>query len=236
MAVESIVNEWEKTFNYAGSAKLAAYLMTFNSGSQTCAVDANANDIQTTGGGLFTLNGHPRAVMAADAAYDISAELPYAAWATATAYLATAGAATSKTEVTKEESDGTVHYACILAHTSSAATEPGVGASWSTYWRKMDRFAVAAVGDIVAAGDTKYYLICADVGGFMKLFKAYDSDNALQIPCYDPTRYVAIGILVANHASGAADFVIGTTLQSADSHSATYIDIVGPVFPDASLL
>jgi len=27
-----------------------------------------------------------------------------------------------------------IYYRCILAHTSSDATEPGVGASWATYW------------------------------------------------------------------------------------------------------
>ena len=236
MAVESIVNEWEKTFNYTGAAKLAAYLMTHNGSTQAVAVDdGTASFVQTTGGGCFTLNGVPRAAMSADAA-NVNTEVAYAAWATGTAYLATASAPTSKTEVTQAESDGTVHYACILAHTSSAATEPGVGASWSSYWRKLDRFAVDAQADVIAAGDAKWYLICADVGGFLKVFKAYDSDNALQIPCYDPTRYVAVGLMYADHSSGAADFVIGTTLQSADNHTATYYQVVGPCFPHASLL
>ena len=31
-------------------------------------------------------------------------------------------------------SAATKTYLCALAHTSSAATEPGVGASWATYW------------------------------------------------------------------------------------------------------
>ena len=45
-----------------------------------------------------------------------------------------------------DENDGVYNngsgYACILAHTSDATTEPGTGASWETYWSVM-----------VAAGD-----------------------------------------------------------------------------------
>lgn len=46
-----------------------------------------------------------------------------AAWVTATAY--TAGEAVE---------NGGDNYVCILAHTSGASTEPGVGASWETNW------------------------------------------------------------------------------------------------------
>ena len=28
-------------------------------------------------------------------------------------------------------------YVCILAHNSSAATRPGVGVDWTTYWNLM---------------------------------------------------------------------------------------------------
>jgi hypothetical protein len=48
-------------------------------------------------------------------------------WATATVYLLKAHVAHEIGELTKT-------YLCALAHTSSAATEPGVGASWTTYW------------------------------------------------------------------------------------------------------
>jgi len=48
-------------------------------------------------------------------------------WALATAYLL-------KAHVANEVSSLTKTYLCGLAHTSSAATEPGVGPSWATYW------------------------------------------------------------------------------------------------------
>jgi len=44
-------------------------------------------------------------------------------WATATAYTTVDAVA-----------NGGSSYVCILDHTSSAATEPGVGASWENYW------------------------------------------------------------------------------------------------------
>lgn len=51
------------------------------------------------------------------------------AWVTSTAYAIT------------PDIDWVTHnggsYACILAHTSGASSEPGVGASWETYWVRM---------------------------------------------------------------------------------------------------
>jgi parallel beta-helix repeat protein len=44
-------------------------------------------------------------------------------WATGTVYAV--GAATN---------DGSAFYVCTAAHTSGATTEPGVGASWTSYW------------------------------------------------------------------------------------------------------
>ena len=46
-----------------------------------------------------------------------------AAWVTSTAYIAG-----------DLRSNGGTNYVCILAHTSGASTEPGVGGSWATYW------------------------------------------------------------------------------------------------------
>ena len=233
MASESIITNMEKAFSFGPMRALAAYLQTWNCSTATIAVDNPANDIASTGTQLFCLNGEMQGAMTADGGADLSGEPPYSAWATSTAYLAIASAATSVTEVTNPGPGGLDHYACILAHTSGATDdEPGVGATWETYWRKMDNWAVTAVGDVIAAGDTKYYLVVGDTGGFLKMFKAYDSNDALSIPAYDPTRYVALAIMTADHSSGASDFVVGTTLQSADSHSATYTQIVGHCFPD----
>lgn len=48
-------------------------------------------------------------------------------WTTDTVYLL-------KAHVANEIGGATKTYLCALAHTSSAATEPGVGASWTAYW------------------------------------------------------------------------------------------------------
>ena len=50
-----------------------------------------------------------------------------AAWKTSTAYV-------TGNFVTNEISDVTYLYECKSDHTSGASTEPGVGASWTTYW------------------------------------------------------------------------------------------------------
>lgn len=64
------------------------------------------------------------------------------AWQTATAYVLNDGV-----------SNGGSSYICTQAHTSGASTEPGVGASWASYW---DVFAAkgsdgAGTGDVTAA-------------------------------------------------------------------------------------
>ncbi len=65
-------------------------------------------------------------------------------WATATAY----------DEYDAVANDGS-SYVCIVAHTSGSTTEPGVGASWETYWdvlaEKGDTGATGPKGD---TGDT----------------------------------------------------------------------------------
>lgn len=43
-------------------------------------------------------------------------------------------------------SNGGSYYRCILAHTSAATDEPGVGVNWTTYWSLIT---LPAVGDIV---------------------------------------------------------------------------------------
>jgi hypothetical protein len=48
-----------------------------------------------------------------------------AAWATSTAYV-----------VGDQRVVSSVKYRCVVAHTSSAATQPGVGASWTSVWRR----------------------------------------------------------------------------------------------------
>lgn len=66
-------------------------------------------------------------------------------WLTGTAY-----------GLNDQVSNGGSSYICILAHTSGASTEPGVGASWATNWnlvaQKGDTGAAGAAGSTGATG------------------------------------------------------------------------------------
>ena len=223
------LNKWVKSFSYNGMRQFASYLMTQNLATQALAIDATAQDIQTTGGAAAILNGVNIAALAADAAYDVSAELPYAAWVTATAY--TTGGILSEVVARSGQ-----HYVCILAHTSAAADEPEVGANWRTYWKKLDNWAVAAVGNSVAQDKQAHYLVCALADGILRAFIAYTigteaTTTALVIPPYDPERYIAVGYISVVPTSGA--HVFGTTVLTTVG---TFTQLVGPVFPDRDLV
>lgn len=219
-------------FGYIHMKNLVSYMLTRNHESQTIAIDGNSNDIQSTGTKGVMLNGE-NLILPVDAAYDISAELPYAAWATATAYT-TAGAVS---EVTHIDPDGILrHYVCISAHTSGTYDdEPMVGAVWETYWRELKKWAVAAVADVITTGTDRDYLVCAMYDGTLRIFKAYNSAGSLQIPAYDPTRYVAVGLLNIANATGSA-FTVGTTGLDTASVTDTFIQLTGTILPDVTLL
>ncbi len=66
---------------------------------------------------------------------------------------------------------GSADYACTVAHTSAAATEPGVGASWATVWEAFGPH-LHATGSAAAPGitfgadtDTGFYRITSNVMG-----------------------------------------------------------------------
>ena len=223
------LNKWVKSFSYNGMRQFVAYLMSMNMATQALAIDATAQDIQTTGGAAVLINGVNIAALSADAAYDISAELPYAAWVTATAYT-TAGILS---EVVAKSG---AHYVCILAHTSAAADEPEIGVNWRTYWKKLDAWAVAAVGNSIAQDKQAHYLVCALADGTLRAFMAYTigtegATTPIVIPPYDPERYVAVGLVSVVPTSGA--HVFGTTVLTTVG---TLTQFVGHVFPDRDLV
>ena len=225
------VNNWEKLFSYRSMQNLVSYLLTQNCQSQVIAVDGtNKENIQSTGTKDVIINGIPY-VLAADTEFDISAEAAYSLWATGQSY-------TLDTEVYHVDPDGeTRHYVCILAQTSAAADEPMVGANWETYWRLLPVWAVTGDLDSVADGATRYYLVCALNDGTLRIFKAYDSTTyAVQIPAYDPTRYVPLAIAkYANSAGDTAADVIGAGTCDWDTYG-TFYQLTGFVIPDVSLL
>jgi len=223
------LNEWVKTFSYNAMRQFASYLMTINMATQTLAIDATAQDIQTTGGAGVVLNGVVIAALGGDAAYDISAELPYANWVTATSY--TTGGILS--EVVGRSG---AHYVCTVAHTSAAANEPEVGANWRDYWKHMSVWAPAAVGNSIAQDKQAHYLICALADGTLRAFRAYTigtegATTPIVIPPFDPQRYVAVGLVSVIPTSGA--HVFGTTVLTTVG---TFTQFIGPVFPDRTLV
>ena len=222
----AVLHKWAKKFSYKAMRDLVKYaVLTQNLATQALAIDATAQDIQTTGGAACWINGVSIPSLAADAAYDISAELPYAVWATATSYTV-AGALS---EVVGRSG---AHYVCILAHTSAAADEPEIGANWETYWKLLDVWPVAAVGNSIAQDKQAHYLVCALADGTLRAFIAYDTaspgaTSALVIPPYDPERYVAVGYISVVPTSGA--HVFGTTVLTTVG---TFVQFIGPVLPD----
>lgn len=229
-------NDWEGRFNHKAMREVMSYLLTQNMESQTFAIDGTAQDVQSTGTKGVIINGTPL-VLAADGAYDISAELPYADWAVSTAYT-TAGILSEVVQ------DGR-HFVCILAHTSYAydhtssscvmasSNQPLHGATWQTYWRELDVWAEAGVGNSIAQDMVGYYLCCALADGTLRLFKAYNgtatATTTIVIPAFDPTRYVAIGLLKVSPTSGA--HILGTTVLTTVG---VFTDLTGPVFPDVT--
>lgn len=234
-------NDWEGRFNHKTMQEIMAYLLTYNCESQVFAVDgSHAENVQTTGTKMVMLNGTPT-YLAADAEYDISAEAAYADWAVSTSYT-TGGTASEVVQ------DGR-HFVCILAHTSygylhthasyveASSNQPLHGALWRTYWRELDVWAQDAAGDSLLDTYVGWYLACALADGTLRLFKAYDSTAStygtatpVRIPCYDPTRYVAVGLL---KITCSTTFVLGTTSTATVS---VFYQLIGPVLPDANLI
>jgi len=65
---------WGKLFSFRAMRELAAYLTSYNMANQTVALDANAQDLQTTGTGSCMIDGVFIPSLAADDPWDWSAE------------------------------------------------------------------------------------------------------------------------------------------------------------------
>jgi hypothetical protein len=172
-----------------------------------------------------------------DAALDISADRQLEAWVTATAY--TADATRVDVRYVTDSNGNKQWYKCILAHTSSAATEPGqkdsAGSTWRTYWTESSNRAEAARGQTCANLYTRHYLAICDKLGVMTTVQAdnglqLDAASELQIPHFDPEIFVALAILTVD-GTGASTW--GTT---DDSAQVTIRQLLGPVFPHADKL
>jgi len=222
----AVSNDWLKMFFSIPMHQLLKYMLSQNCESQVVAIDANAEDIQTTGTKQAIING-THVTLAADAAYDISAEAAYAAWS------ASSVSYTLNSEVVDAQ-DG-AHWVCIKAHTSSATNSPLLPAG-AEFWKKLDKWAVDAKGNVIAQDKQAHYLICALNDGTLRAFIAYDTaspgaTSPVVIPAYDPERYVAVGLLSVVPTSGS--HTLGTTALTTVG---TFFQLCGPVLPDANKL
>ena len=221
-------------FSHKAAQTLAEFAMTQNCATQAIA-KANA-DIANTGGGEMILAGQP-VLNIQDAGNDLSADTQLGIWVTGTAYTAIA----TRVDVRYVE-DPNGHkqwYQCILAHTSSAANKPGqkdsINSTWRTYWKESSNRALPAVGQTCANLYTRHYLCLCDKLGVMTTVIAdkglqLDADQEVQIPQFDPSIFVAIGLYTVD---GTAPSIWGTT---DDNAQCTERQIIGPVFPHADQL
>ena len=215
-------------FSHMPMKQLADYIMTYNHATQAFAVDgANAENVQTTGTATCQIAGIPIASLAADAELDISADLQLSIWLTATAYTAVA------VRYVADDNGNKQWYKCIASHTSAAGTKPGqkdsVDSTWRTYWTESSNKAQNCVGNVVASGDSMYYLALCDSAGTLTLVEAsdtgvLDADIEIKIPQFDPSVFVAIGLMLIDSAA----FTLGTTSTAG---IVTFTQLLGPVFP-----
>jgi len=222
-----------KQFSHKAAQTLAEFGMSMNMATQAFAVDgSNAENVQTTGTAACVINGVHINSLTADAELDISADKQLTIWVTATSYT------TVDLRYVEDSNGNKQWYKCILDHTSSAANKPGqkdhADATWRTYWTESSNRAEQAAGNVVASGDSMYYVCLANSAGTITLVKGsdegvLDADIELKIPQFDPEVFVAIGTLLID----SAGFTLGTTSTAGVS---TFAQLIGPVFPHADRL
>ena len=77
------------------------------------------------------------------------------------------------------------HYVCKAAHTSSAATEPEVGANWTTYWQYYDVFNTADVLDNFATQYPSWAAQGFEIAGYV-WWQGYDDTGEPRATRYEP--------------------------------------------------
>jgi hypothetical protein len=126
---------------YADEAEASADAAALSEGNASASASAAASSASAASGSASAAS----ASAAAAAASALDAGLNWrSTWVTATAY-ATSDAVTY---------NGSTYF-CILAHTSGASTQPGIGASWATYWEVLAARGASGSGsgDLVASNN-----------------------------------------------------------------------------------
>ena len=231
----NVATDFAEKFSFKNMKILMDFLSTYNMESQAFAIDASAENVQTTGTAIAFINGQP-VTIAEDAALDISActEGTETAWAKDTAYVVG--------DVRKDSKD--MRFLCIRAHTSRDGAdpnyinnEPGKSDNWARYWEQRDHSAVNASGASITHDYEQWFIALAKKDGTISLWEA--GDEALitagaecKIPFFDSKTYVAIGLLhVTSLVDAETAFVLGTTSLAETSCVDTFIQLTGPVFP-----
>ena len=222
----AITNKWATKFHHVSMIQFVKYFMSSNMESQALAIHGtNAQNIKTTGTKACNINGVYIPSLPADSEYVIASEAPYAAWASGQSY-------DLNSEVV--DADGK-HWVCVQAHTSAAYNHPLVDTT-GVYWKRLDKWAVAAAGNSIAQNKQAHYLICALNDGTLRAFMAYvpgteGATTPIVIPPFDPERYVAVGLVTVKPTSGA--HIFGTTALTTVG---TFTQFLGPIFPDADFV
>ncbi len=125
------------------AAAAAASASSASSAANSCAAAVVTTATNATTSGASATAAAASASSASSSAASIIAGWK-GPWVTSTAYA-----------VGDKVSDGGSSYICILAHTSGASTEPGVGGSWTTNWNLLAAKGSpgAGTGDMLAANN-----------------------------------------------------------------------------------
>jgi hypothetical protein len=219
--------EYGSKFGYAPARDFASFIRTANMASKIFAVDANAENVQTSGQTHLVLNGLHITASGKTDALDISADVQLTIWLTAQSY-------TTSHMRFVEHQGRLVFYKCILNHTSSALNKPDEDnlredATWKTYWVRSTQTARQASGDYIPTANSRYYLaLMQNATDTLTLVTAgdiaLDADVKLVIPNFEPEMFAAIGTLLIN----SVGFTLGTTSTAGVS---TFAQLLGPVFP-----
>ena len=219
-------------FSHKPAQTVADFAQTMNMATQAFAVDgANAENVQTTGTAAAVINGIAIASLPVDEELDISADLQFTTWLTATAYTAVDFRYVEDAQGNKQ------WYKCIASHTSSAATKPGqsdhVNATWRTYWTESSNRAEQASGTVITTAYSEYFVCLASRLGVITLVKAggqaLDAAVELKVPQFDPEYFVCIGHLLID----SAGFTLGTTSTAGVS---TFTQWIGPCVPHEDMI
>lgn len=217
---------WGDLFSHIPMRELAGYLTTYNMGTQVVAVDGtNVYNIQTTGGAQAVLNGDYINALAADAELLITDTEVTAQWAGNTAY-------SVDDEVVVGAPNGEM-FKCLVAHTSVHTPKQGDG-----FWQALPNLA----GYELADDFRLLIMVTVEADGTLGVWVASDaiaigSAPVPKIPVFDPSVYCVVGFIDYANDAASATVTFGDTGGGSDfGTDGTVVQVLGPIFPDSSLM